>query len=180
MIDRASFDPHAYPLEPWWFLRPGSIHGLGHTRRVLIHAAALAEPADLTTVEFESLVLAAAWHDLGRTHDGFDPDHGRASVARIIDLNLAGDVDPDLLEPMFFAVEWHSKDDELALQAAVAASDTSPEADPRLRVLWTLKDADGLDRVRINDLDVNRLRSDAARARADEAWRLYREMESLA
>ena len=48
--------------------------------------------------------------------------------------------------------------------------------DPRLRVLWTLKDADGLDRVRIHDLDVTRLRSEAAQVREAEAWRLYEEV----
>ncbi len=183
-------DPYTYPLEPWWFLRPHSIHGLSHTRRVLIHAVALAAPAGLTPTECEALFYAAAWHDLGRTHDGVEPDHGRASVARLLDLNLACDLAPEVVEPMLFAIEWHSTDDTLALAAAQASADPPPEAatngapavtptiDPRLRVLWTLKDADGLDRVRIYDLDVTRLRSAAAREREAEAWRLLRESEA--
>lgn len=182
MVDPINFDPYTYPLEPWWFLRPGSIHGLSHTRRVLIHAAALAGPADLDRTETDALILAAAWHDLGRTHDGLDTEHGRASVARLMDLNLAYDVAPEVLEPMLFAIEWHSTDDELAKQAAANSPGVEAHAyeatvrDPRLRVLWTLKDADGLDRVRIHDLDVTRLRSEAARAREAEAWRLYDEL----
>ena len=188
MTDLASFDPYAYPLEPWWFLRPGSLHGIGHTRRVLIHAAALAPAAGLTPVEFQALVHAAAWHDIGRTHDGREPDHGRKSLARVEDLNLACDLSPEVLEPMAFAIEWHSTDDELGLQAATPAETPgatpdsktraaeAPTRDSRLRVLWALKDADGLDRVRIYDLDVTRLRSAAARAREAEAWRLYEQM----
>lgn len=175
------FDPYTYPLEPWWFLRPHSIHGLSHTRRVLIHAAALAEPAGLNPTEFEALVHAVAWHDIGRTHDGWEREHGRQSVARIKDLNLAVDLDPDVLGLVLFAIEWHSTDDDLAIEATGGAKEAStahaPDLDPRLRVLWTLKDADGLDRVRIHDLDVTRLRSEAARARETEAWRLYEEME---
>jgi hypothetical protein len=202
MIDLATFEPRTFPLEPWWFVRPHTIHGLTHTRRVLIHALALAQPAELDPVELEALVYAAAWHDIGRTHDDVDPDHGRKSLARIVDLNLACDLAPEVLEPLFFAIEWHATDDALAVQAApatpprvVAPGAHAPEGapqheaapgadlgahapvrDPRLRVLWTLKDADGLDRVRIYDLDVTRLRSGAARDREAEARRLYEEM----
>jgi hypothetical protein len=166
MIDLATFDPRTFPLEPWWFVRPHTIHGLSHTRRVLIHAVALAPAAGLDPVELEALVYAAAWHDIGRTHDGVDPDHGHQSVARIMDLNLACDLPPEMLEALLFAIEWHATDDELAAH------------DARLRVLWTLKDADGLDRVRIYDLDVTRLRSDAARAREAEARRLCQESQA--
>lgn len=190
MIDPRTFDPYVYPLEPWWFLRPESIHGLTHTRRVLVHAAALAEPASLTSTEFEALVHAVAWHDIGRTHDGVEPEHGRNSVARVRTLDLARDLPPEVLGPALFAMEWHSVDDALAVRAAEAsgaseatgpahtaqAPGADPAHDPRLRVLWTLKDADGLDRVRIYDLDVTRLRSAAARAREAEAKRLLKEM----
>jgi hypothetical protein len=193
MIDLASFDPVTYPLEPWWFLRPHTIHGVAHTRRVLIHAAALAEPTGLEPFEFEALVHATAWHDIGRTNDDRDPEHGRASVARIADLNLTCDLAPEVLEPMLFAIEWHAVDDRLATEAASASNGgaagrgaaspatpaPAPDGDPRLRVLWVLKDADGLDRVRIHDLDVTRLRSDAARAREAEARRMWETWPNL-
>jgi hypothetical protein len=197
-----SFDPYTFPLEPWWFMRPESIHGLAHTRRVLIHAVPIAEAAGLEAIEFEALVHAVAWHDIGRTHDGWDRDHGRKSVARVKELDLAHDLAPEMLEPLFFAIEWHSTDDDLAVEAvapqaveAAEIAEAAPHADPqaavkeagpdpapdptrdsRLRVLWVLKDADGLDRVRIHDLDVARLRSAAARVREAEAWRLLAEL----
>ena len=178
----SDFDPYTHPLEPWWFLRPHTIHGLSHTRRVLIHAVALAQPAGLDHTEFEALVYATSWHDIGRTHDGAEPEHGRQSVARLADLNLAVDLTRESFELVRFAIEWHSVDDELALYAAAGSPvggrpAQTPHLDSRLRVLWTLKDADGLDRVRIHDLDVRRLRSDAARQREAEAWRLYETMK---
>jgi hypothetical protein len=186
MIDR-NIDPYSYPLEPWWFTRPHSIHGLSHTRRVLIHAVALAEPADLCDIEFEALVYAVSWHDIARTHDGWEREHGPNAVTRIKELGLAKDLTPKVTTPLFFAIEWHSTDDELAAQAAaetpppaaqmpIPPAAQMPRRDSRLRVLWMLKDADGLDRVRIHDLDVMRLRSEVARAREAEAWRLLREM----
>lgn len=69
-----SFDPRTFPIESWWFRRPASIHGLSHTRRVLIRGCAIAAAIGLEADEFQSLVLAVAWHDIGRTHDGRDWD----------------------------------------------------------------------------------------------------------
>lgn len=49
-----------------------------------------------------------------------------------------------------------------------------PEA--ALRVFRVLKDADGLDRVRLGDLDPSFFRYDVARERVDRAWELLREL----
>ena len=171
-IEVKSFDPHSYPIEPRWFKRPASIHGLSHTRRVLIHGCAIAASVGLEPDEFEALVLAAAWHDIGRTHDGRDPEHGAKSVAKISRLGLAADVDPHVLAQVLFAVELHSTRDEIALQRA----DTMADGESMLRVLWVLKDADGLDRVRIVDLDPSRLRYPISRDRIDQAWELLAQL----
>ena len=167
-----SFDPRSFPIEHRWFERPESIHGLSHTRRVLIHACEIAASLDLTDPEFESLMLAVAWHDIGRTHDGREPDHGAKSVARIEELGLATDVHPQILACLLFAVELHSVPDETALRQAGAMDD----AESLLRVLWVLKDADGLDRVRIADLDPGQLRHPVSRDRVAEAWDLLKAM----
>ncbi len=167
-----SFDPRSFPIERRWFERPESIHGLSHTRRVLIHACEIAATSDLTAPEFESLVLAVAWHDIGRTQDGREPDHGAKSVARIHELGLAGEVDPQILACLLFAVELHSVPDETALRRA----ETMGDAESMLRVLWVLKDADGLDRVRIADLDPCQLRHPVSRNRVAKAWQLLAEI----
>jgi hypothetical protein len=43
-------------------------------------------------------------------------------------------------------------------------------------VLWTLKDADGLDRVRIHDLDPSQLRFPVSQERVELAWKLLEKM----
>jgi hypothetical protein len=176
-MDPAGFDPLAYPLEPAWFERPDSIHGISHTRRVLIHAQEIAAARDLEPEWFESVVLAVAWHDIGRTHDGREPEHGANSVARVRGLGLDRGVDGQVLARTFFAMEWHSVPDRLAVNAA-AALETGhrPEPGTMVRVLWLLKDADGLDRVRIGDLDPLQLRYEESVKLVDRAWRLLNEM----
>ena len=44
--------------------------------------------------------------------------------------------------------------------------------------LMCIKDADGLDRVRINDLNPSFLRTETARLLVAQAWDLYRATES--
>jgi len=176
-MDPAGFDPLTHPLEPEWFERPAGIHGVSHTRRVLIHAQAIAEARDLDPDWFESVVLAVAWHDIGRTHDGREPEHGPNSVAKVKRLGLAEGIRPQILARTFFAMEWHSVSDHHALdKAAVLEPGHRPEPGTMLRVLWLLKDADGLDRVRIYDLDPGQLRYEESIKLVDRAWQLLKEM----
>lgn len=173
----AGFDPLAYPIDPGWFERPSSIHGISHVRRVLIHAQAIAAARDIDPDWFESLVLAVAWHDIGRTHDGREPEHGPNSVAKAKRLGLGTGVDPLVLTRTFYAIRWHSVSDHHALDdAATADAKGRPEIGTMLRVLWLLKDADGLDRVRIADLDPGQLRYEESLKFVDRAWDLLREM----
>ena len=176
-MDAAHFHPPTYPLDPGWFERPSSIHGISHVRRVLIHAQAIASARDIDPDWFESLVLAAAWHDIGRKHDGREPEHGPNSVAKAKALGLGHGVDPLVLTRTFFAMEWHSVSDYHALDhAATVDPKARPEIGTMLRVLWLLKDADGLDRVRIQDLDPSQLRYEESLKFVDRAWELLREM----
>jgi hypothetical protein len=176
-VNPARFDPLAYPLEPAWFERPDGIHGISHTRRVLIHARQIAVARDLDPEWFESVVLAVAWHDIGRTHDGREPEHGGNSAAKVRALGLGDGITPRVLARTLFAIEWHSVPDHAAVdQAAAFAPGQDPEPGSTLRVLWLLKDADGLDRVRIQDLDPDQLRYEESLELVDRAWKLLREM----
>jgi hypothetical protein len=176
-MDPAGFDPLAYPIDPGWFDRPTSIHGISHTRRVMIHAQTISAARDVDSDWFESLVLAVAWHDIGRTHDGREPEHGANSVAKVRRLGLHAGVAPQILARTFFAMEWHSVSDYHAIdRAATLDPRQRPEPGTMLRVLWLLKDADGLDRVRIQDLDPGQLRYEESIALVARAGELLREM----
>jgi HD superfamily phosphodiesterase len=157
--------PHRADADAWaarapdvpdhWFRHHSWLHGAGHTRRVHVHAQRLLEdlrwhPAD------ERLVLRAAlWHDIGREGDGVEPEHGRLSALRADELGLTAELVPAEASIVRFAILRHSLPDHGAAELAaelVASEDGGrrlAEPERALRVLWLLKDADALDRIRL-------------------------------
>jgi hypothetical protein len=74
-------------------------------------------------------------------------------------------------------MELHSVPDHVAIDRAASLEPGHlPEPGTMLRVLWLLKDADGLDRVRIDDLDPAQLRYEESVSLVERAWQLLREM----
>lgn len=165
-------------IEPYWFDRPdgssgaGGIHGTSHAKRVLAHAEQLAADLDLADWEREAVLLAAAWHDIGRTHDGSDYYHGAKSAGKVLGLGLHEGLDLRILERALFAITHHCGSETHAELAAGRGSD----ATATLRVFRILKDADALDRVRLGDLDVSFLRFDVSREYVSRAWALLDEI----
>jgi hypothetical protein len=145
------------PLPSWFLMQPPSnVHGIGHTARVMVWAAVLTRGSSL----FASVVWAAACHDLRRENDGPDPEHGfRAGdwVRKVLLGKLQRPL-PDL-ELIAQACDWH------------VCPDNHSGWDHE--VLWYLKDADGLDRVRIQGLDPSYLRHAETRQWIEQAERLY-------
>lgn len=106
-------------------------------------------------------------HDLARTHDGRCYVHGASAVTRFQQredlqalFTAAGIVGSDL-PAIFTAVTAHSQPAEL---------DRDHE---HWHLTALLKDADGLDRVRLGDLDPRYLRWPESRDMVDFAHRLY-------
>ena len=160
----------------WWFVRRSTLHGIAHTKRVHIHTQRLTGELHWDEADTRLALSAALWHDIGRTNDGLDLFHGEHSALRVLELGLADDLLPDDADVLLFALVHHCLRDDDAERAASdwraaplreAARDArtgpAPQAarasapDPRglsqpgraLRVLWLLKDADALDRVRL-------------------------------
>jgi hypothetical protein len=117
--------------------------------------------------------LSSPWA-VARTHDGRDREHGAKSVARVASLGLDKGIHSQILARVLFAIELHSTSDEAAAERAPLLDDA--ERQSSLQVLWMLKDADGLDRVRIHDLDPSQLRFPVSRERVELAWKLPEEM----
>jgi hypothetical protein len=159
----------AYDLDPfrpqpaWYRHNPYGIHGLAHAARVLVWAeqvgqalSSAGQPVDMTVVRW-----AAAVHDVGRLDDGRDPLHGQRSaewVRERRELLVPALTDGQLLQ-LAYVCTWHVPPDHFA-----------PHFSPELTCL---KDADGLDRVRIHDLDPDKLRTRHARDLAPGAAVLY-------
>jgi len=149
------------PRRKWFRMQPPSdLHGVGHISRVMVWASVLATDTEW----FDRVMWAAACHDLRREDDGNDPDHGfragrfvRTVLPKLLKQPMAG------IEEIASACDWH-----------VCRDDDSEWDHP---VLWLLKDADGLDRVRLYDLDERYLRSDLARELVPRAKRLLERTE---
>lgn len=147
----------AIPRRSWFLMQPPShLHGLGHTARVMVWAAVLTRETEW----FEPVVWAAACHDLRRESDGYDLDHGFRAGTWVRDV-LPGKLRQPLahLERIARACDWHVCRDR--------------DAGWNHPVLWWLKDADGLDRVRLFDLDATFLRHKDTRSWIAAANRLF-------
>jgi hypothetical protein len=165
-----------------WFRRRSDLHGVRHTQRVHIHAQRLVEALGWPPGDAELVLHAALWHDIGRLGDGVEPGHGAGSVERADELALTSVLAQRDAAVVRFAILRHSLPDEGALEHAeglAAASDpTRRLAEPgrALRVLWLLKDADALDRIRLGSgerPDPRQLRNEATAASLDFAEALY-------
>ena len=149
-----------------------SVHGEDHIERVLLHGAFCAMEDHLDHRDTELLLNACSYHDVGRINDDLDPEHGRRSAEQLE--ALTGCSGEDLLL-MQAAVDAHSRSDRF-LERTIRSY--QPEDYPRaLRLAQLLKDADGLDRVRLDDLDPGRLRRRASMERVDFALYLYARYE---
>jgi hypothetical protein len=154
-------NPIPLPVEelvppPERFAHESRLHGPAHVARVVIHGFVLVR---LTRREEESARLwgAAYVHDLMRLHDGRCRDHGARAAALLEQDTLLrehlsrGGVRDDDLEAIRTAITWHCLPEEL------------DEGHPHRPLTALLKDADGLDRVRLHDLDPRFLRHPESR-----------------
>jgi len=140
-----------------WFTRASTLHGVRHTQRVHVHAQRLAGGLDWSEADTHLVLCAALWHDIGRTHDDVDPGHGALSAERAVAQGHLRSLAPSDAEIVLFAIRCHSRSDGFAEAEAVKhrrerrADGTRRLAEPEraLEVLWLLKDADALDRVRL-------------------------------
>lgn len=151
---------------PEVFQHPSELHGQLHVARVMVHAFALVEREDAQDLA-PALWAAVYLHDTARTHDGLCDRHGADAMARLAEmpelreLLAQGGVRDEDYPAIETAVTWHCRWEELV------------EDHPHRRLTAFLKDADGLDRVRLGDLDPDYLRLPASRALVPFAQALY-------
>lgn len=156
---------------PEQFTHPSGIHGQAHVSRVIVHAFLLVDLLGLG--EKAPAVWAAAHiHDLGRRHDGACPHHGQYALDKVkkmpelLSLLAAGGVAAADWEGVSVAVKNHCRGE-------------IPEDHPHRTLTAVLKDADGLDRVRLGDLDLRYLRFPESRKLAPFAEALFRKTDRV-
>ncbi|HWP96857.1 MAG TPA: HD domain-containing protein [Syntrophomonadaceae bacterium] len=153
------YQSYAARLHREYFYKPGGIHGLAHTKDVLFLSLLLGDLLGRGLEDMDLLAQAALFHDIGRDNDNYDPQHGRESYRKTMQyslLQLAG----ENLKTARFIIENHCIDDQEALGHLPSYQISNQKR--ALQLFNIFKDADGLDRVRIMDLDIRHLRNQAA------------------
>jgi hypothetical protein len=161
------FDLTAMPLA-----HPSILHGQAHVSRVMVHAFRLLEATGWPE-EAPRLWTAVYLHDIARTHDGRRSRHGADAMKRL-------ETEPQVRE--LFAQGGVHDGDYALIHTAVVHHSLSNELDrdhPHWRLTSLLKDADGLDRVRLGDLDPRRLRNPQARDMIPFAQALFEETDGV-
>lgn len=135
-----------------------AIHGTGHIERVMLLGALLAMLEEESEEDTVLLMDMCSYHDTGRVSDWLDEFHGSRSCFKLE--ALTGRTGEDLKLTMA-GVEAHSRRDD-DMDSVIAKYEPADFARAK-RLALLLKDADGLDRVRIGDLDPRFMRTNAAK-----------------
>ena len=132
----------------------------------MVHAMRLVE-ATGRQVHGPRLWASVFLHDLARTHDGVCHRHGADAAQRLRDEPA---LQQRLAEAGLIAADYP------AIEAAVTAHSAPKEVAGEHQhwpLIALLKDADGLDRVRLGDLDPRYLRNPEAKAMVPFAQALF-------
>lgn len=157
---------------PPLFTHRSTLHGQSHVARVMVHAFRLLAATGWAE-EGPRLWAAVYLHDLARTHDGLCYRHGGDAMKKF-------DGMPALRA--LFARGGVRDDDYPAIHTAVVHHSLPKELEkdhPHWRLTSLLKDADGLDRVRLGDLDLRYLRNPQARDMVSFAEALFAETDGV-
>ncbi|MBT4540498.1 hypothetical protein HOC35_03215 [Candidatus Woesearchaeota archaeon] len=130
------------PEESWFLRKPEGTHGIAHEARVLVFAELLGRlyqtEKGLGSIDLDVLRRAASTHDIRRSSDLVDIGHGERAASFYLDNLIAnGYVNDNGIdsEKVAYVNSWHVPDDH--------------HAPHMTSELMLFKDADGLDRVRI-------------------------------
>jgi hypothetical protein len=143
-------------------------HGIKHVLRVLLLSLIYFYGSDtkLTDSDKGILIFFSLLHDVGRTHEDVDDEHGAASAEMIRKKNLRVkglNLTAKEYRIADLIIRYHSRDDKEGLAAIQAQPGFSRKDKERAKQLYLVcKDMDGLDRVRFNGLDYRMLRTQFA------------------
>jgi hypothetical protein len=169
------YEKYTQHIRPSYFHNPKGIHGISHTKRVLFLVELLAALENLDEPERDILSMAAFYHDIGRTSYGADRRHVYASFSKAEHLALIHMENPEDYAAVRYLIETHCLNDNHAVTLVTDYGLQLPNRDKRL--LKFFKDADGLDRVRINDLNPRMLRLSVSHKLVRVAEELYKKSQ---
>ena len=151
------------------------LHGQGHIERVIMLGALIAMGEGFSMDDTRLALFCCSYHDIGRSNDRRDDDHGTVSAGMIISRDLVSiipGITQDEIAIIQAAIATHSMHDS-CLEDNRRKYGVKPEDYERCRrICWCLKDADNMDRVRLDDLDPKYLRHESSKNMVDTCWYL--------
>lgn len=160
----------AYEKLNYDILFVSDIHGRDHIERVIFYTSLLAYAYKLDDDDTYVLINAASLHDTQRQNDGWDTEHGQRAAE--MSIPYAHDLKESDLAILKAVIAAHSREDEImdeTLREFIGENDF----DRAKKLSKYFKDADGLDRVRINHLDPAYLRNEFSKGLVDFAYEFY-------
>lgn len=140
-------------------------HNKKHSLRVLLLALIIAMEKELTDDEVELLAISCINHDRGRINDEVCLKHGKRSFEIFVKENQLDLINPEYYvdeKDLEFLMTYHCREDVEAIDYLYRNIEYKEHRGMLLKILYILKDADALDRIRfgIKELDLNYLRFD--------------------
>ena len=148
---------------------PFQQHGVKHILRVLLLSLIYFYNSgdNLSTEDKKILIYFSLLHDIGRTSDYVDENHGENGLKLIHKKSLRIkniSMSKKAYRIANLIIANHCREDDIGIAAIKAEPTFSVQDKRRARKLYDIaKDMDGLDRVRFNGLDYLRLRTPYAR-----------------
>lgn len=150
------FNEHRNHIRQDLFIEPQGIHGVNHAERVMFLALNISKLEMYVEDDIDILIEASKFHDIGRTHNGVCLVHGMLSNEKIDKYKLLRGLpkeDRNITQYIIHNHCIHDKD----MDKNIDKFDIK-DKERAIRLLMAFKDSDGLDRVRIGDLDTGYLR----------------------
>jgi len=169
---RKDYKKYSEKIRGEYYFEPVGIHGIEHTKRVLLLSAMLADLNALSFNEKDILYYGAVYHDIGRTCNGIDHSHGLKSWRKVKELRILDEKDETFKKALEYVITNHSISDNQVKEFTGGCDHT------RVKLIFELlKDSDGLDRVRLGDLDLKYLRNEHSRNLVGVAKSIYKKRE---
>ena len=138
-----------------------NLHGINHVVRVLFNSYAIMTLENVSKEDKKIIREAVKLHDIGRTRDGEDREHGAKGALKARKILEDKGYSKEEIDEICFIIKEHS------LPAQKNEEDLENLPDELKRIyryhLNIVKDADKLDRIRIGDLNPHRLSTDSAK-----------------
>ncbi len=146
-------------------------HGLNHNIRVALFSLIICINENVSLDDFKIILDGAKYHDIGRTNDLTDDAHGKRSSLKLDFL-----IEKYTKEEMTLLktiIHCHSLDDDLF--ESIARKNGVKDIERCRKMYNILKDADALDRVRLDDpyIKISLMRTNTSKELIPFAYEMY-------